>query len=114
MRELQEEAGVKVLGRPRLVGVHANHRVFRGDHVVFYRVDHWAPCAPSNQGEIHAIAWFAPNTQAIMGYDHQNRSVGEALAGWQRRPVFLYVSAAVLAFGILGIQQHSEFIYFRF
>jgi hypothetical protein len=61
-----------------------------------------------------AIAWFAPNTQAIMGYDHQNRSVGEALAGWQRRPVFLYVSAAVLAFGILGIQQHSEFIYFRF
>jgi len=61
-----------------------------------------------------AVAWFAPNTQAIMGYDHENRSVGEALAVWQRRPVFLYASAAVLAFGILGIQQHSEFIYFRF
>jgi alginate O-acetyltransferase complex protein AlgI len=60
------------------------------------------------------IAWFAPNTQAIMGYDHRNRIVGEALSAWQKRPAFLYATAAVLAFGILGIQQHSEFIYFRF
>lgn len=61
-----------------------------------------------------AIAWFAPNTQAIMGYDHANRTVGETLGTWSKRPAFLYASAAVLAFGILGIQQHSEFIYFRF
>jgi alginate O-acetyltransferase complex protein AlgI len=61
-----------------------------------------------------AIAWFAPNTQEIMGYDHANRTVGETLGAWSKRPAFLYVSAAVLAFGILGIQQHSEFIYFRF
>jgi alginate O-acetyltransferase complex protein AlgI len=61
-----------------------------------------------------AIAWLAPNTQAIMGYDHKNRTVGGALRAWPTRSVFLYVSAAVLAFGILAIQQHSEFIYFRF
>jgi D-alanyl-lipoteichoic acid acyltransferase DltB (MBOAT superfamily) len=61
-----------------------------------------------------AIAWFAPNTQTIMGYDHKNRTVGQALGAWQKRTVFLYATAAVLAFGILGIQQHSEFIYFRF
>ena len=61
-----------------------------------------------------AIAWVAPNTQAIMGYDHKNRTVGEALGAWRGRPLFLYAGAAVLAFGILGIQQHSEFIYFRF
>jgi alginate O-acetyltransferase complex protein AlgI len=61
-----------------------------------------------------ALAWFAPNTQEIMGYDHTNRTVGETLGGWSGRPASLYVSAAVLAFGILGIQQHSEFIYFRF
>jgi alginate O-acetyltransferase complex protein AlgI len=61
-----------------------------------------------------AIAWFAPNTQAIMGYDHASRTVGETLGAWSKRPAFLYASAAVLAFGILGIQQHSEFIYFRF
>ena len=61
-----------------------------------------------------AIAWFAPNTQAIMGYDHKNRVVGENLNGWLRRPGFLYAAAATLAFGVLGISQHSEFIYFRF
>src|SRR6266567_2050960 len=61
-----------------------------------------------------AIAWFAPNTQTIMGYDHKNRTVGQGFSAWQKRPVFLYATAAVLAFGILGIQQHSEFIYFRF
>jgi len=61
-----------------------------------------------------AIAWFAPNTQTIMGYDHANRTVGGTLDGSRLRPLFLYAAATVLAFGILGIQQHSEFIYFRF
>jgi D-alanyl-lipoteichoic acid acyltransferase DltB (MBOAT superfamily) len=61
-----------------------------------------------------ALAWFAPNTQEIMGYDHKNRIVGENLRVQRMRPLFLYATAAVLAFGILGIQQHSEFIYFRF
>jgi D-alanyl-lipoteichoic acid acyltransferase DltB (MBOAT superfamily) len=61
-----------------------------------------------------AAAWFLSNTQQIMRYDHQNRTVGEHLRAAQMRPWFLYASAAVLACGILGIQQHSEFIYFRF
>jgi D-alanyl-lipoteichoic acid acyltransferase DltB (MBOAT superfamily) len=60
------------------------------------------------------VAWFAPNTQEIMGYDHANRTVAEKLRGLRMRPLFLYATAAVFAFGILGIQQHSEFIYFRF
>jgi alginate O-acetyltransferase complex protein AlgI len=61
-----------------------------------------------------ALAWFGPNTQEIMGYDHKNRTVGAGLGVWQLRPLMLYAGAVVLAFGILGIQQHSEFIYFRF
>jgi alginate O-acetyltransferase complex protein AlgI len=65
-------------------------------------------------GVYAVIAWFAPNTQAIMGYDHAKRTVGAALDAWPRRRAFIYATAAVLAFGILGIQQHSEFIYFRF
>jgi alginate O-acetyltransferase complex protein AlgI len=61
-----------------------------------------------------AIAWLAPNTQAIMGYDHNDRTVGRGLGAWRMSPALLYAAAAVLAFGIFGIQQNSEFIYFRF
>ncbi|HSY57318.1 MAG TPA: MBOAT family protein [Bradyrhizobium sp.] len=61
-----------------------------------------------------AIAWLAPNTQAIMGYDHKNRRVGENFGAWRLRPWLVYGGALAFAFGILGIQQHSEFIYFRF
>jgi alginate O-acetyltransferase complex protein AlgI len=64
---------------------------------------------------LYAVAaWFLPNTQQIMRYDHTNRTVGEHLRAVQMQPWFLYAGAAVLACGILGIQQHSEFIYFRF
>jgi alginate O-acetyltransferase complex protein AlgI len=65
-------------------------------------------------GVYATIAWFAPNTQEIMGYDHKNRRVGENLSVWRLRPWLVYGGAAAFAFGILGIQQHSEFIYLRF
>jgi D-alanyl-lipoteichoic acid acyltransferase DltB (MBOAT superfamily) len=58
------------------------------------------------------LAWLAPNTQSLMRYDHKNRTVG--VGAVELRPLPLSAAAAVLAFGILGIQQHSEFIYFRF
>lgn len=61
-----------------------------------------------------ALVWLAPNTQTIMGYDHGSRGVGEALRAGRMRPLVLYGASLVLAFGILGIQSHSEFIYFRF
>jgi alginate O-acetyltransferase complex protein AlgI len=61
-----------------------------------------------------ALVWLAPNTQAIMDYDHGNRRVGERLRVGRIRPLFLYGASLLLAFGILGIQSHSEFIYFRF
>ncbi|MCK1298322.1 MULTISPECIES: MBOAT family O-acyltransferase [unclassified Bradyrhizobium] len=60
------------------------------------------------------LVWLAPNTQGIMGYDHANRRVGEGLMAGRMRPLVLYGASLVLAFGILGIQSHSEFIYFRF
>ncbi len=60
------------------------------------------------------LVWFAPNTQELVGYDHKTRSVGVSLDAWQVRPLLLYGGAAAFAFGVLGIQQYSEFIYFRF
>jgi len=62
-----------------------------------------------------AIAWFAPKHANHHGLRSQEpKPWGQGLDAWQKRPAFLYATAAVLAFGILGIQQHSEFIYFRF
>ena len=59
--ELQEEAGVRVLGRASLVSLHSNESRHPGDHVLLYRVHAWEPCAPSAQGEIHQVGWFAPH-----------------------------------------------------
>jgi alginate O-acetyltransferase complex protein AlgI len=86
-------------------------KMFDPSHIVFGR----AEIAKSAFIALYAaIAWFSPNTQQIMSYDHESRSVGEHLRTMRTRPWFLYASAVVLAFGILGIQRHSEFIYFRF
>src|ERR1700744_5669218 len=41
VRELPEEAGVRVLDRPVLLTFHSNDRLHRGDHVLLYRVDRW-------------------------------------------------------------------------
>jgi ADP-ribose pyrophosphatase YjhB (NUDIX family) len=86
IRELQEEAGVKVIGRPQLVGVHANHRVFRGDHVLLYRVDAWEPCAASQQGEIKAVGWFAPDGLPHDVSPGTRRRIAEALGGAEASP----------------------------
>jgi D-alanyl-lipoteichoic acid acyltransferase DltB (MBOAT superfamily) len=62
------------------------------------------------------IVWLFPNTYAIVGYDHEARSVGggAAASGPEMRLWLACFGGALLAFGIMGIQQHSEFIYFRF
>ncbi|WP_084399183.1 NUDIX domain-containing protein [Henriciella aquimarina] len=61
-RELAEEAGVQPSGPPRLIGIYSNHRVFRNDHVVLYRVvaDGWTACATDSAGEIAERIWADP------------------------------------------------------
>jgi 8-oxo-dGTP pyrophosphatase MutT (NUDIX family) len=59
-RELVEEAGVRLEGRPSLLSIYSNHPIFPGDHVLIYRVDAWSACEPTSRGEIEAVAWFAP------------------------------------------------------
>lgn len=58
-RELEEEAGVRLTGRARLVSVHSNEAYHKGDHVLVYLVEAWEPCPPTQKGEIHQVGWFA-------------------------------------------------------
>lgn len=60
IREMREEAGVIVEGRPALVSVHSNERHFRGDHVLVYRIDRFTLTDRTSHGEIAEIGWFDP------------------------------------------------------
>jgi len=60
-REMREETGVIVEGRPALVSVHANERFFRGDHVLVYRIDQFGLTDRTSRGEIAEVSWFDPD-----------------------------------------------------
>lgn len=85
-RELVEEAGVRMTGRPTLLGVHANHRIFRGDHVLCYRVQAWEACAPTSRGEIRARGWFAPDALPQGVTPATRRRIGEGLGEGSSAP----------------------------
>ncbi len=58
VREVREEAGVEVEGRPRLLSIHSAEKLFKGDHVVVYRVDRWRRVASDAEGEILRAEFF--------------------------------------------------------
>ena len=60
IREMREEAGVIIEGRPTLVSVHANERFFRGDHVLVYRIARFTLTDRTSHGEIAEVGWFDP------------------------------------------------------
>ena len=80
-RELVEEAGVAVIGRPRLVSIHSNDNKHPGDHVLIYRVEEWTPCTATSRGEIHALDWFSPDALPANVTPATRRRIEEALGG---------------------------------
>lgn len=60
IREMREETGLIVEGRPVLVSAHSNERYFRGDHVLVYRIDRFTLTERTSHGEIAEIGWFDP------------------------------------------------------
>lgn len=79
IRELREEAGVAVTGRPRLLSVHANERFFRGDHVLMFRVEDWEPAEATSHGEILRAEFFAPGALPETTTAATRRRIAEAL-----------------------------------
>jgi ADP-ribose pyrophosphatase YjhB (NUDIX family) len=80
-RELMEEAGVEMIGRPTLLSIHDNRQRFRGDHILFYRVDHWRSAEPSQRGEILNRGWFALDALPPLTTRGTRRRLAEALGG---------------------------------
>jgi len=80
-REMIEEAGVRLTGRPRLVSFHSNHVRFRGDHVLIYRIGDWEPCPATSVGEIAEIRWFAPDDLPAEITPSTRQRIAEALGG---------------------------------
>ena len=62
VRELLEEAGVRALGPPRLVGIYANFLQSTFDHIAVYDVAEWEPAGPPlHLGiEIAEVGFFDP------------------------------------------------------
>ncbi|MDP1631170.1 MAG: NUDIX domain-containing protein [Caulobacter sp.] len=81
IRELQEEAGIQVQGRPRLVSFHSNHRLFRGDHVLIFRIDDWTLVPATSRGEILRVEWFDPRALPEGTTAGTRRRIAEMLDG---------------------------------
>lgn len=80
-REMREEAGLIVEGRPLLVSVHSNERHFRGDHVLVYRIDRFSMTDRTSHGEIADIGWFAPDALPEDAHRATRARLAEIFAG---------------------------------
>ena len=80
-KELVEEAGVEIVGRPRLLSIHDNSRTFPSDHVLLYRVDEWRPTPATQCGEISQVGFFAPDALPEGATRATRNRIKEALDG---------------------------------
>jgi ADP-ribose pyrophosphatase YjhB (NUDIX family) len=81
-RELAEETGVEIVGRPELFALYCNGRAFRGDHIALYVVRDWRQeHVPPPNGEIAEQAFWSPDGLPSDTAGGTRRRVLEVMAG---------------------------------
>lgn len=86
-RELMEETGVLITGRPELFGVYANFHVLPSDHVALFIVRDWTqPEVPRRSLEIAEQGFFAKNTLPANINESTLARIRELLDGEERSP----------------------------
>jgi ADP-ribose pyrophosphatase YjhB (NUDIX family) len=88
IRELAEEGGVDVIGRPRLISIHDHRETFRGDHVLFYRVEAWRPCQATAHMEIAETGWFPADDLPVDTTRATRARIREALGEVESDPMW--------------------------
>ena len=81
-RELAEEVGVTLTGEARLIGLYANFREFKSDHVALFAVPHGAyEHAPRRSPEIAESGFFPPDALPEGVTKSTARRIAEAMLG---------------------------------
>ncbi len=81
IRELHEEAGIIVDGRPKLFGIYDNQQQFPGDHIALYVVRSWRqPRVPARNREIAEQGFFKSTDLPTSINDATRKRIGEILS----------------------------------
>ena len=84
-RELEEEAGIIMAGRPDLFGIYANFRAFPSDHVALFLVRNWTqPAIPEPNREIAEQRFVARDNLPEGTVGAVNRRLDEILDAVER------------------------------
>lgn len=81
---------MRLHGTPALVGIFANQRHFRNDHIVLYRLlpNDWASCQATSRGEISEIIWTDPLNPHVDATDATTRRLDEVYRGIELDPLW--------------------------
>jgi 8-oxo-dGTP pyrophosphatase MutT (NUDIX family) len=83
-RELVEEAGIEIAGKPHLFGIYSNEDQFAGDHIILYLIDSFQQRDWRPTREIAEARFFDPSDLPHETTAGTQRRIAEVIAGRER------------------------------